>query len=84
MNLLLGAASLALVGCHSQKATSSKADHGKVVAKYGVPVMKTDTVPSQADTIQAEPTDTIMPAEAPGRPAGGKILVKYGVPPTRL
>lgn len=81
MNLLLGAASVALIGCHSQKATSSKADHGKVVAKYGVPVMRTDTIPSQvSDTIPTEQTDSIQ--QAP-RPAGGKILVKYGVPPTR-
>ncbi|MBR6018518.1 MAG: hypothetical protein IK073_07855 [Paludibacteraceae bacterium] len=87
MNVLLGAASLALLGCHSQKAVSQQPERaardGKVVAMYGVPTWRADSIPSQIDSIpQAQPDTTVQ--QTPPRPAGGKVLVKYGVPPTRM
>lgn len=87
MNLVLGAASLALIGCHSQKASvgGRAVRDGKVIAMYGVPSWRADSIPSQqTDSVPEEEETQDSIQQAPQRPAGGKIMLKYGVPPTRM
>lgn len=78
-NVLLGATSLMLVGCHVKKAAEPQ-----VMPLYGVPMeyyedlerveQKTDSInkANEQQELEAVPDTTAMPA--PG------IMVKYGVP----
>ncbi|MBQ1742060.1 MAG: hypothetical protein II045_03085 [Oscillospiraceae bacterium] len=83
VNVLLGAASVALVGCHTQKNIQDKDHQRPVIVKYGSPAIFAPTVPSQAtDSVAPQATDSIQPADMP-RHNEGRVMVKYGVPPTR-
>ena len=85
-NLLLGAVSLTLAGCHTQKNAASPAAQPEqdqpvqvardsaVICMYGVPVVdpRLDKPQIKPDTL---PADTGKLEEPP------RIMLKYGVPP---
>lgn len=79
-NLLLGAGSLMLVGCHVKKAAEPQ-----VMPLYGVPMeyyQDLEKMEQQADSINQaaeQEKDTMAMPEATEMPAPG-IMVKYGVP----
>lgn len=95
MNVLLGAMSVGLVGCHTGKNTTKATQRPmlkygvpteRVIAMYGVPVRPEDELQLPSDTIDA-PADTTAvpePQEAPDQNPKPKPeqrpVVKYGIP----
>lgn len=83
VNIILGALSLLLAGCHSSK-KAAQSTPPRPMLKYGVPteVVAMYGVTLEADTLKADttavPQDTV--AEPQQRPRDREILVKYGVP----
>ena len=77
VNILLGAMTLGLIGCHSSKQALVKygvppepekyGPPAEMIAMYGVPVV----------TQEEQPRDTVAPIEELDRP-----MLKYGVPPS--
>ena len=84
MNVLLGAMSVGLVGCHTGKNTTKATQ--RPMLKYGVPTEVRAMYGVPADVLapvdtMAAPKDTVaVPEEKPARPRDREILVKYGVP----
>ena len=82
VNVLLGAASLTLVGCHS---TKQAVVNGGPEEKYGIPepeMVAMYGVPSPVVEQQNEPTiEPIPESERPNRPE--PPVCKYGIPMPR-
>ena len=90
MNVLLGAMSLGLVGCHTGKNATKEnprpmMKYGvpteRIVAMYGVPVEQSDDLLMPADTTIVQ--DTVVapaPEEMPQPKPEPRPIVKYGVP----
>ncbi len=78
VNIILGALSLMLAGCHTTKKVAQDTPP-RPMLKYGVPteVVAMYGVNIEADTLAA-PADTV--AKPQKRPIDHEILVKYGVP----
>ena len=83
LNLLLGVASLALAGCHSQK-VSQKAEEQpepqeirepKVICMYGVPATPDQELSDTTVTRRPQSKD---PEDS------GRVMLKYGVPNPRV
>lgn len=95
MNVLLGAMSVGLVGCHVGKNATNPAQRPmllygvpteRMMAKYGVPVRPVDELQLPADTIDA-PADTTaisepqeVPEQTPAPKPEMRPVVKYGIP----
>lgn len=91
LNVLLGAMSLGLVGCHTGKNATKEnprpmmkygvPTEQRVVAMYGVPVDRNEDAFLPADTTAVQ--DTIVapePEEKPTPKPEQRPIVKYGVP----
>lgn len=92
MNIMLGAVSLTLAGCHSSKQAATDSTSrpmlkygvpAEVIDMYGVPMPEECVIPevppTQEDTTAA-PEPTIEP-----KPGDHEIIVtKYGIPPSFL
>ena len=91
MNVLLGAMSLSLVGCHTGK--NATKDNPRQMMKYGVPteqpivamygvpveIQEEPIMPSQ-DTIPADEMNAPVPEETLAPKPEQRPVVKYGVP----
>ena len=85
VNVILGAVSMVLAGCHSGKKAAQNTPP-RPMLKYGVPTEVRAMYGVPADVLApvdstAAPKDTVaVPEEKPARPRDREILVKYGVP----
>ena len=94
VNLLLGAASITLAGCHTQKAAKAEEPaaqevrQGKVRVKYGVPPEVRERIEAERAAQDTVPADTIvLPAhqlEDPAPVPADRPIVMYGVPNPRI
>lgn len=92
VNILLGAASLGLIGCHTGKNAAKEGPRPQlvkygvpteVIAMYGVPVNRPERVESEEDmTLPADTTAVVTPKkeEEKTQPRPNRPVVKYGVP----
>ena len=99
MNVLLGAASMLLAGCHSQKNVVKQepsepapkpvdeVPEGHVICLYGVPADRYRPVqPQNTDTVTADElfNDTVAPQQIEQRDSiPPRPMLKYGVPNPR-
>ena len=84
MNVLLGAMSVGLVGCHVGKNSTNPAQRPMLL--YGVPVLPVEELQLPSDTIDA-PADTTaipepqeVPEQTPAPKPEMRPVVKYGIP----
>ena len=88
MNVLLGAMSVGLVGCHTGKNTTKSTQRPmlkygvpteRVIAMYGVPVRPEDELLLPSDTT-AIPEPQEAPDQNPTPKPEQRPVVKYGIP----
>ena len=88
MNVLLGAMSVGLVGCHVGKNSTNPAQRPmllygvpteRMMAKYGVPVRPVEELQLPADTT-AIPEPQEVPEQTPAPKPEMRPVVKYGIP----
>lgn len=96
INLALGAISLALAGCHTQKKVSAAAENNdpqegqqiensdqKIICLYGVPADRYRPEKVSTDTVPMDTTD-INKAPEKNDSIPPRPMLKYGVPNPRI